>query len=107
MICSESLQYSYRAIQALNALTEIKPIETTWMLSSTHKIIRAQQVVNFLKLLQDTILNQSNHQRSISKLVRTWFYPKDQGYLQAKVLTSGRYDPAWIRDPNESTGTVV
>ena len=34
-------------------------------------------------------------------------YPKDQGYLQAKVLTSGRYDPAWIRDPNASTGTVV
>lgn len=79
MICSESLQYSYRAIQALNALTEIKPIETTWMLSSKHKIIRAQQVVNFLKLLQDTILNQSNHQLPISKLVRTWFYLKDQG----------------------------
>ena len=29
-------------------------------------------------------------------------FPKDQGYLQAKVLTSGRYDPDWIKDPNKT-----
>ena len=28
-------------------------------------------------------------------------YPKDQGYLQAKLLTNGKYDPDWIRDPNK------
>ena len=27
-------------------------------------------------------------------------YPKDQGYLQAKILTNGKYDPDWIRNPN-------
>ena len=28
-------------------------------------------------------------------------YPKDQGYLQAKLLPSGAYDPDWIRAPND------
>ena len=27
-------------------------------------------------------------------------FPKDQGYLQAKLLTNGKYDPDWVRDPN-------
>jgi|TARA_B110000261_G_scaffold54640_1_gene64419 predicted chitinase/uncharacterized protein (DUF2345 family) len=26
--------------------------------------------------------------------------PKDTGYLQAKLLPNGKYDPDWIRDPN-------
>ena len=28
-------------------------------------------------------------------------YPKDQGYLQAKLLTNGKYDPDWIRNPDD------
>ena len=28
-------------------------------------------------------------------------YPKDSSIFQAKVLTSGRYDPDWIRDPKD------
>ena len=28
-------------------------------------------------------------------------YPKDQGYLKAKYLNDGTYDPDWIRDPND------
>jgi len=28
-------------------------------------------------------------------------YPKDQGYLQAKFLTNGKYDPDWIRNPDD------
>jgi len=27
-------------------------------------------------------------------------YPKDQGYLKAKLLPNGKYDPDWIRDPD-------
>ena len=27
--------------------------------------------------------------------------PKDTGYLQAKLLPNGKYDPDWIRDPNK------
>ena len=27
-------------------------------------------------------------------------FPKDQGYLQAKLLTNGKYDPDWIRNPD-------
>jgi len=28
-------------------------------------------------------------------------FPKDQGYLKAKYLPDGKYDPDWIRDPND------